>query len=296
MKSKNDVEVLINGRKYTICGFESAEYLQKVATYINGKYAEFKNQDYYYSLDMDLRNILLAINIADDYFKSEHENQALVRDNERKDKMVLDMKHEVLAVQSKSDDVVNRKDELKEQLDEAEKRVVELNVKNEDNSAKVFSLEEKLSKVEAENSSHATKLEAALEKIKKLESENTRVKKKNDTLGNKVKTLETRNAELKKQFDADLAAQKAANDKEKKEFATKYERAKADLVKKYEEAKAEMARKYESANEELKGKLEEEAAELREVLELENKELGEKLEAAEKHIKELESRTRRGKR
>jgi len=70
MKNKNDVEVLINGRKYTICGFESAEYLQKVATYINSKYMEFKDKDYYYSLDMDLRNILLAVNIADDYFKA----------------------------------------------------------------------------------------------------------------------------------------------------------------------------------------------------------------------------------
>ena len=64
MKNKNDVEVLINGRRYTICGFESAEYLQKVATYINSKYAEFKNQDYYYNLDMELRSILLAIKIG----------------------------------------------------------------------------------------------------------------------------------------------------------------------------------------------------------------------------------------
>lgn len=189
MESKNDVEVLINGKRYTICGFESEDYLQKVATYINGKYTEFKQQDYYYNLDLDLRNILLAINIADDYFKSKKENEALVRDNERKDQMILDMKHEVLDVQSKSDDVVSREDELKDQLSDAEKKIVELNVKNEENTSKVASLEEKLAEAQSESGSHVTKLETALAQVKKLEGENSRLKKRNETLNDRVKTL-----------------------------------------------------------------------------------------------------------
>ncbi len=146
MKNKNDVEVLINGRKYTICGFESAEYLQKVATYINSKYMEFKDKDYYYSLDMDLRNILLAVNIADDYFKAKKEAWIIQKDNERKDKMVLDMKHEVLDSQSGTAKVGQENEALKDDLEEAEKKIVELNVKNEDNMMKVSELEEKLSK------------------------------------------------------------------------------------------------------------------------------------------------------
>jgi len=120
MKNKNDVEVLINGRRYTICGFESAEYLQKVATYINSKYAEFKNQDYYYNLDMELRSILLAINIADDYFKTE---KSLTRENEHKDKIILDMKHEVIDKEKENDD-------LRQKLEAAEKRITELEAKS----------------------------------------------------------------------------------------------------------------------------------------------------------------------
>ena len=123
MKNKNDVEVLINGRRYTICGFESAEYLQKVATYINSKYAEFKNQDYYYNLDMELRSILLAINIADDYFKTEKEKQSLTRENEHKDKIILDMKHEVI-------DKEKENDHLRQKLEAAEKRITELEAKS----------------------------------------------------------------------------------------------------------------------------------------------------------------------
>ena len=123
MKNKNDVEVLINGRRYTICGFESAEYLQKVATYINSKYAEFKNQDYYYNLDMELRSILLAINIADDYVKTEKEKQSLTRENEHKDKIILDMKHEVIDKEKENDD-------LRQKLEAAEKRITELEAKS----------------------------------------------------------------------------------------------------------------------------------------------------------------------
>ena len=123
MKNKNDVEVLINGRRHTICGFESAEYLQKVATYINSKYAEFKNQDYYYNLDMELRSILLAINIADDYFKTEKEKQSLTRENEHKDKIILDMKHEVIDKEKENDD-------LRQKLEAAEKRITELEAKS----------------------------------------------------------------------------------------------------------------------------------------------------------------------
>ena len=123
MKNKNVVEVLINGRRYTICGFESAEYLQKVATYINSKYAEFKNQDYYYNLDMELRSILLAINIADDYFKTEKEKQSLTRENEHKDKIILDMKHEVIDKEKENDD-------LRQKLEAAEKRITELEAKS----------------------------------------------------------------------------------------------------------------------------------------------------------------------
>ena len=45
MNTKNDVEVIINGRTYIISGYESSEYMQKIATHINSKYDEFKKSD-----------------------------------------------------------------------------------------------------------------------------------------------------------------------------------------------------------------------------------------------------------
>lgn len=196
MKNKNDVEVLINGRKYTICGFESAEYLQKVATYINSKYMEFKDKDYYYSLDMDLRNILLAVNIADDYFKAKKEAWTIQQDNERKDKMVLEMKHEVLDSQSGTEKVGQENEALKDDLEEAEKKIVELNVKNEDNLTKVAALEEKLSKVEAENSGNAARLEDAEKECTELKTKLEEMEKEKSELNAKIEAAERRIKDL----------------------------------------------------------------------------------------------------
>ena len=126
MKDKNDVEVLIDGRKYTICGFESAEYLQQVASYINRKFIDFRKEDYNSRLDMDLRNVLLAINIADDYYKAKKKASEYRTENELKDKMVLDMKHEIIQFQESVKAKDKKINELEAALEKAEKKIIEL--------------------------------------------------------------------------------------------------------------------------------------------------------------------------
>ncbi len=126
MNNKNDVEVLINGRKYTICGFESAEYLQKVATYINSKFMEFKDKDYYYSLDMDLRNILLAVNIADDYFKAKKQIGILEEDLKSKNDEVYALKHDLIAAQMKLENMEKSVKSLQKEATENAKQIVRM--------------------------------------------------------------------------------------------------------------------------------------------------------------------------
>lgn len=126
MKDKNDVEVLIDGRKYTICGFESAEYLQQIASYINRKFIEFRKKDYYSRMDLDLRNVLLAINIADDYYKANKKASEYRTESELKDKMVLDMKHEIIELQETIKKQKEEREELETSLEQAEKKNIEL--------------------------------------------------------------------------------------------------------------------------------------------------------------------------
>lgn len=43
--SKNYTEVLIGGKVFTLSGFESEDYLQKVSTYLNHKLDECSNSE-----------------------------------------------------------------------------------------------------------------------------------------------------------------------------------------------------------------------------------------------------------
>ena len=76
MAEKKDTPVIINGKVYTLSGYESEEYLQSVALYINNKITECKGSEHYRKLSAEHQGILLALNIADDYFKAKKQAEA----------------------------------------------------------------------------------------------------------------------------------------------------------------------------------------------------------------------------
>ena len=74
--AKHFTEVLIGGKVYTLSGFEGEEYLQKVSSYLNHKISECTNSEGYRKQSADTRNVLLALNIADDYFKAKKQGDS----------------------------------------------------------------------------------------------------------------------------------------------------------------------------------------------------------------------------
>ena len=82
MNTKNDVEVIINGKQYTLSGYESSEYLQKIANHINDKLTELKLNEGYMRLEAEMKNIYLAINLTDDYYKVQQSVEDLKKDKE----------------------------------------------------------------------------------------------------------------------------------------------------------------------------------------------------------------------
>lgn len=126
MNQYHDTEVIINNKRYTLAGYESEEYLQKVASYINSKHNEFKNRDAYKFLDTDLRSILIQINIADDYHKAKDKIKEIEVDSESKSKEIFDLKHELISVQTKLNAANKEIEELKKELNEAQKKVFRL--------------------------------------------------------------------------------------------------------------------------------------------------------------------------
>ena len=61
--AKHFTEVLIGGKVFTLSGFESEDYLQKVSTYLNHKLDECSNSEGYRKQSAETRSILLALNM-----------------------------------------------------------------------------------------------------------------------------------------------------------------------------------------------------------------------------------------
>ncbi|MCR4798684.1 MAG: cell division protein ZapA [Lachnospiraceae bacterium] len=99
MSAKKSAQVLIGGKIYTLSGYEEEDYLQKIATYINGKLSEFEEIEGMNRFTMDMKATLLEINIADDYFKAKDRVDKLEHDMELKDKEVYDLKHDLISNQ-----------------------------------------------------------------------------------------------------------------------------------------------------------------------------------------------------
>ena len=126
MSSKNKTEVLIDGKIYTLSGYESEEYLQRVATYINNKLAELKKLDGYARLSQEFKSILLELNVADDYFKAKNQVEMVEEELAQKDQELYDLKHELISTQIKLEDAAKELEALKEQTTEYQKQIVKL--------------------------------------------------------------------------------------------------------------------------------------------------------------------------
>lgn len=103
MAGKTNTEVIIDGKVYTLSGYESQEYLQRVASYINDKVVEFKQLDEYKRIPSDMRSTLLALNLADDYFKAKAQAEKLEAELEQKEKELYDLKHELIGKQMQNE-------------------------------------------------------------------------------------------------------------------------------------------------------------------------------------------------
>jgi cell division protein ZapA len=101
MASKTDTEVIIGGKVFTLSGYESEEYLQKVASYINNKMNEYNKIDSFRRQPMDTQAVLLQLNIADDFFKAKRQITILEEELQAKDKELYDLKHELISAQIK---------------------------------------------------------------------------------------------------------------------------------------------------------------------------------------------------
>ena len=103
MSSKSSTEVIIGGKMYTLSGYEGEEYLQRVAAYINNKINEFNDIEDIRRFSVDMKSVLVELNIADDYFKAKDRIEKLERELERKEKELYALKNDLISEQMKAE-------------------------------------------------------------------------------------------------------------------------------------------------------------------------------------------------
>ena len=136
MSAKNKTEVLIAGKIFTLSGYESEEYLQKVATYINNKIAEFKKLDGYNHQTKENKSILLELNIADDYFKAKKQVEMVEEELSEKDKELYDLKHGRINAQIQLENQEKDLEASRKENTELQQEVVRLQTERDERNRK----------------------------------------------------------------------------------------------------------------------------------------------------------------
>lgn len=167
MTAKNKVVVRIMDREYTIVSDDPREYVQKVAYYVDDKMRETFSKNK--KLSTSMAAVLTSLNIADEYFKVQGENEEL-------EKRMSDPRYELKKA----------KEELRAVTDEFEQR----------NQAYEKMIAEFASLIE-----NSAVYESGVEKLRQ------KVQDLNDELVEKEKLLDQSNA-TKDQLEKDLKKSK----------------------------------------------------------------------------------------
>ena len=123
MAKKNTAEVLINGKIYTISGYESTAYLQKVAVYLNEMEDKVSQMERYRRLGSEEKQLLKNMNLADEYFKAYDAKEQLEKELENREKEIYSLKHDLIDARMEKDNLMKRIQELEGELQNEKKQL-----------------------------------------------------------------------------------------------------------------------------------------------------------------------------
>lgn len=130
MEGKSELSVVIDGKVYRLSG-GSDTYLQKLASYVDGKIRELKKQPGYSKLSLEYRDILLALNIAEEVSRLQDEIQECNEGNREKEQEIYELKQEIVDKKLQIDAANKLVEDYKTKVNELQKRIIGLETKNE---------------------------------------------------------------------------------------------------------------------------------------------------------------------
>jgi len=127
---KNKVEVVISGEVFTLVASDDAEYILRLARYVDSKTTEMKGSRSSANINPATRSLLVSINIADDLFKEiergerlDASNKALSRENDEEKKLNGDLSSEIIKLTMENRDLRDRIAKLESRLDDTKREL-----------------------------------------------------------------------------------------------------------------------------------------------------------------------------
>jgi len=131
MAMTNKIDVVIGGKVLTIRSEESAEHVQRIAMYVDQKIQMLKEKNLTAVVDERLRAVLIALNLADDYFKvkdlytaQEITFQKVAKETVKLEKENATLKNQMKKLQAKLDKVTGEFEEFLHNFDNQEEKSV----------------------------------------------------------------------------------------------------------------------------------------------------------------------------
>jgi len=117
----SQVDVLIGGKVYHL-SVADPEYLQKVSNYLNRKISECKTSEGFRGLDAEYKELFLKLNIADDYFKAEKENEELRKKLQELEEELYAIRHDAVSTRMKLENSLKQQEVLEGRVRELNER------------------------------------------------------------------------------------------------------------------------------------------------------------------------------
>ena len=130
MEGKRELSVVIDGKVYRLSG-GSDSYLQKLASYVDGKISELKTPAGYNKLSTEYRDILLALTIAEEVFKLKEEIEVFNQDSRDREQELYELKQEVVDKKLQIDTANKLVEDYKTKVNELQKRMIGLEANHE---------------------------------------------------------------------------------------------------------------------------------------------------------------------
>ena len=136
----NKLDVLICGDTITLKSRESKEHIFKLADYVNLKLRNLIAKSTTAAVDDRMRTILVALNIADDYFKTQGALENLQKKQRKQDLDTMELHNEIDSLKQERNNLLEEVQTLKDTIAKLEEKIESYEIEEEEEQSSILSM------------------------------------------------------------------------------------------------------------------------------------------------------------